>query len=523
MSCLLIGTEPILVTKGFSMTDLTARFSGLRTTIATRSRRSAKLRVAKARPGNADKPPLIVDLDGTLIHSDLLVESVFAHLGQNPLRLMGLLSALVRGKAALKAHIAESTSIDPACLPYDANVMSLIRQAREKGRQVYLVSASNERYVAAVAAHLGLFSGWFASDSDKNLSSQVKADLLIAMFDKGGFDYVGNEKKDLAVWRHARRCIAVGPSSAVKVELKAFAPDAAVIIQKTGTLRVWAKLLRVHQWAKNALVLVPVIASQHFGIAACAHALGAALCFSLAASSIYILNDLVDIGADRAHPTKKHRPLAAGTASILDAIVAMPLLLAAALIGAFVISPWFAAVLIGYVALTTAYTFVLKRKMMVDVVALAALYTIRVIGGAVAISVPVSEWLLAFSMFVFAALALLKRYVELAALFDADLPNPTNRNYRKSDLYIVAMLATAAAFNAITVFALYISSDTVKRLYAHPEALWLVCPILMYWLGRTIILAHRRLMNDDPVVFALKDWNSLVAAGLTGAILVVAT
>jgi 4-hydroxybenzoate polyprenyltransferase len=245
--------------------------------------------------------------------------------------------------------------------------------------------------------------------------------------------------------------------------------------------------------------------------------LGATLCFCLAASSIYILNDLVDIDADRAHPTKHTRPLAAGTISVLDALLAAPLLLAASLIAAFFLNPWFAAVLVCYIALTTAYTLLLKRKMMVDVIALAALYTIRVIGGAVVIATPVSEWLLAFSMFMFTALALIKRYVELATLTDADLPNPTNRNYQKSDLHIVAILAMAAAFNAITVFALYISSDAVKELYRHPQVLWFICPILMYWLGRIMMLAHRRLMNDDPVLFALKDWNSLVAAALIGA------
>jgi 4-hydroxybenzoate polyprenyltransferase len=232
------------------------------------------------------------------------------------------------------------------------------------------------------------------------------------------------------------------------------------------------------------------------------------------------LNDLVDIDSDRKHPSKKRRPLAAGMVSIQHAMVLAPLLVAVSLILALMIAPNFAAVLFGYLILTTAYTFILKRKMMVDVVVLASLYTIRVIGGAAAITVPISEWLLGFSMFIFVALALIKRYIELAARLDADLPDPSNRNYRKSDLDIVAALAAAAGFNAVTVFALYISSETVHTLYRNHTMLWLICPIMMYWLSRALMLAHRRLMDDDPIVFALRDWNSLVAAVLIGAIII---
>ena len=503
------------------MTDITSSLPGSGASAVFR-RRTQSSRARKSAPGEATHP-LIVDLDGTLIRSDLLVESAFAHLGKNPIRIFALLASLFRGKAALKAYIADATTIDVSALPYDDDVMSLARTAREEGRPVYLVSASNERYVSAVAAHLGLFDGWLASSNSENLASAVKASRLVSMFGEGGFDYVGNGEADLAVWEVSRERLAVRASSAVRKKLLAFAPDAIFLATTRDTVRAWAKLLRVHQWAKNGLVAVPALTSQTFTLLSLGEVLGATFCFCLAASSIYIVNDLVDIGADRAHPTKHTRPLAAGTISVMDALIAAPLLLATALIGAFYLNPWFAAVLLCYIALTTAYTFVLKRKMMADVIALAALYTIRVIGGAVVIATPVSEWLLAFSMFMFTSLALIKRYVELATLTDADLPNPTNRNYQKSDLYIVAMLATAAAFNAVTVFALYISSDAVKEIYRYPMILWFICPVLMYWLGRIMMLAHRRLMNDDPVLFALKDWNSLVAAGLIGAILIAAT
>lgn len=469
--------------------------------------------------GEDSATPLVVDLDGTLIHSDLLVESAFAHVGAAPLRIGGLLLSLSKGKAALKAKIASGTPIDATHLPYDDRIVALVRETREAGRPVHLASASNERYVRAVAEHLGLFDGWFASNEHENLSSSTKGRRLVETFGEKGFDYVGNDRADLAVWTVARRCIAVHPSTAVRRDLLKLDPEALVLDSPGNRPRAWIKLLRFHQWAKNALVLVPLLTAQHFDLVSAFEEIGAFLAFSLAASAIYILNDLVDLDADRKHPSKKRRPLAAGTVPVMEAMVLAPLLLVVALGGALAIAPAFAAVLAAYLFLTTAYTFVLKRKMMVDIIALASLYTIRVIGGAAAIAVPVSEWLLGFSMFIFTALALIKRYVELAARLDANLPNPTNRNYLKSDLDIVAALAAAAGFNAVTVFALYISSDTVRHVYRHPQALWLVCPILMYWLGRTLLMAHRRLMDDDPIVFALRDWNSLVAVGLIGVIL----
>lgn len=466
--------------------------------------------------------PLVVDLDGTLIPSDLLVESAFAHLGHHPAGVGRLLAALLGGKAAFKAHIAATTEIDAAHLPYTAQVIELIGQARAAGRPVYLASASNERYVGAVAAHLDLFDGWFASDAVENLSSAAKAARLVAAFGEGGFDYVGNGAADLAVWSKARCRVAVHPSAAVRRKLLALDPAAVILRREGSRLRSWVKLLRVHQWAKNALVLVPLVTAQHFDLASLGAAVAAFFAFSLAASGIYLVNDLVDLDADRKHRTKKRRPLAAGTIPVLDAMAVAPVLIAMAAVGAFLVAPWFAAVLAGYLALTTAYTFVLKRKMMIDVVTLAMLYTLRVIGGAAAIAVPVSEWLLAFSMFIFVALALIKRYTELAGRLDANMPDPANRNYRKVDLDIVAALAAASGFNAVTVFTLYISSDTVRQLYAHPQVLWLICPVLMYWVGRILLLAHRRLVDDDPILFAVKDRVSVAAAAAIGALLLAA-
>ncbi len=466
--------------------------------------------------------PLAVDLDGTLLRSDLLVETAFAHVNANPSQLISMLKALLRGKAALKAEIAAGVDIDPSSLPYDQRVLDIISQAKSAGRPVYLVSASNERYVRAIADYLGVFNGWMASSEKENLSSTLKASRLVERFGKKSFDYIGNDHADLPVWSVARRSIAVHPSNSIRNKLMVIDPDADVLEPPRGGLRRWIKLLRVHQWSKNALVFVPVITAQRYDLVAVVEALVAFSSFSLVASAIYVLNDIVDLEADRKHPSKKHRPLAAGTVPIIQALLVSPILALLGLGGAIAVSWWLAAVLVSYLLLTTAYSFFLKRKMMIDVVTLASLFTLRVAGGAAAISVPVSEWLLAFSMFIFVALALVKRYVELAARIDGDLPDATNRNYRKSDLGIVASLAAAASFNAVTIFALYISSENVRALYRHPQVLWLICPILMYWLGRLLMLAQRRLIDDDPIAFALKDQNSLLALTLVGIILAVA-
>lgn len=474
--------------------------------------------LASIRPVDSESIPLVVDLDGTLIRTDLLVESGAAHLGATPLMAGHLLRALGRGKAALKTYVAAKVAIDATSLPYDPAVLELIEAARADGRQVYLASASHESYVKAIADHLGLFDGWFATNDDMNLASEAKADLLVQRFGEGGFDYVGNDRADLPVWSKARQAVVVRAAPKIVRAARSVQPSAILIEREGGRLKHWGKLLRLHQWAKNGLLFVPLLAAQRFDVGSILLVIAAFFAFSLTSSAIYVINDLVDIDADRRHPTKRRRPLAAGTVPILEAIVAPPILITIALASGFMISPWFGTALCVYLATTTAYTFSLKRKMAIDVVVLAGLYTLRVLAGAAAISVPVSEWLLAFSMFIFTSLALIKRYIELAARIDADLPDATNRGYRKTDLDIVAALAAASGFNAVTVFALYISSSTVHQLYSRPQVLWLVCPILLYWLARALMLAHRRHMDDDPIAFALGDRHSYVALGLIGLI-----
>jgi 4-hydroxybenzoate polyprenyltransferase len=449
--------------------------------------------------------PLVVDLDGTLVRSDLLIETAFAELGRRPASVLEIFAALLKGKAALKHKIAGMGGFDPSVLPYDQVVLDVIAEARAEGRPVYLASASTARLVEAVAEHLGVFTGWFASDENNNLSGRSKADHLVATFGERGFDYIGNDKPDLLVWPQADKALTVRADASVRRRLAKVHNDIVHLESTAPTLKTWIKLFRVHQYAKNALIFVPLATSHSFGLGSIWAAGLAFVAYSLCASGVYVLNDLVDLAADRGHPTKRNRPLANGSVPLLQAVWTVPLLLFAGLaIGAAVSWP-FLAVLVGYLGLTTSYSFYLKRKMLIDVVVLALLYTVRVVGGAVAVEVELSPWLLAFSMFIFTALALMKRFIELAARLDANLSDPSNRNYRIGDLDVVMALAAAAGFNAVTVLALYISSDKVGELYSRPHMLWAVCPLLMYWIGRALMMAHRRLVDDDPIVFAIKD------------------
>lgn len=470
-------------------------------------------------PAGESGRPLVVDLDGTLIASDLLIETAFSELGRRPQSLYDMLTALSRGKAALKHRLAEPADFDPSTLPYDPEVLALVRKVKTEGRPVYLASASHRRLVEIIAEHLGEFTGWFASDEATNLAGARKAQQLVEAFGERGFDYVGNDAADLAVWSKAAKSFAIRAPSGVRRKIAQTNLDIEHLPCQRPTWRTWAQMLRVHQYAKNALVFIPLLMAHVFTLEAIFQAILAFVAFSLCASSIYILNDLVDLQDDRRHRSKCNRPLASGAIPLMHGVVAIPLLfLAAVALGAVVALP-FVGVLLGYFALTTAYSFALKRIMIVDVLTLAGLYSVRVIGGAAATGVWVSEWLLAFCMMIFMALALIKRYVELAARRDARLPDPTSRDYKLSDLDIVAALAAAAGFNAVTVFALYVSSDDVHQLYTRPQLLWLVGPLLMYWIARALMLASRRLMDDDPVVFAIKDKVSLMTFAATALLM----
>ena len=471
-----------------------------------------------------DATPLCVDLDGTLIRTDLAWESLVRLLRRNPLYLAALPWWWLRGRAWLKRQIAARVSIDVAALPYHQALLEFLRAERRRGRPLCLVTASDGRLAEAVAAHLGLFTEVLASDGRTNLRGTVKAARLVERFGQGGFDYAGNSPDDLPVWACARQALIANPSPGLTARAAKRATVTRVFDPPLTWRRAVALALRPHQWVKNLIVFVPLITSHQIARPALAwKGLGAFAAFCLCASGGYILNDLLDLEADRHHPAKRSRPFADGSLPIPMGLAAFPLLLAAGLLLAWRLSPSFAAVLAGYLVLTTSYSWHFKQVALLDVFCLAALYTSRLIGGHESTGVEYSSWLLVFSMFVFLSLALLKRFVELDAARRGNQPAPQGRGYAAGDAELVAMLGSTSGYLAVLVLALYVNSEKVVVLYRHPMLLLLICPLLLYWISRVWMLAHRGQMHGDPIIFALKDRASYGIGLLTLGVLWAAT
>lgn len=453
--------------------------------------------------GAVDAVPLCVDLDGTLVKSDMLMESLVAVLKRRPLLAFALPLWLARGRAALKRELARRADIDVSLLPYDGELLESLRRERFAGRRLYLATAADASIAQRIADHVGLFDGVIASDGVHNLKGEAKAAALAERFGERGFDYAGEGRFDVPVWERARRPV--------------------VVRRATTTVRAVLRAVRAYQWAKNLLVFVPLATAHRLdggSAAACALAF---LAFSLVASAVYLANDLADLQEDRRHPTKRARALASGELGIGTAIALLPVLLAGA---AFlsVLLPWeFGALLLAYLAANLAYSMALKRVALLDVFVLAGLYTLRILAGAAAIDVPVSQWLLAFSLFVFLSLALAKRFVEVANAASREEERVGGRGYLAQDGELLAMLGTASGYLSVLVFSLYITSAQVVTLYRWPSMLWFAVPLLLYWVSRVWFLAHRGRLHEDPLLFALSDPASYVTGILILLVVIVAT
>lgn len=459
--------------------------------------------------------PLCVDLDGTLTHTDLLVESLLVLVKQNPMYLFYCVAWLLRGKAHLKAQIASRVAIDVSVLPYNASFVDFLRKEQSSGRDLYLCTASNQQFAEQVASHFGFFKGVMASNEARNLKGANKAGALSAEFGVHGFDYCGNALADVPVWKQARCAIVVGsrPIAAAAEKVN----DTIVFFEhKRSFVRLVIKEMRVYQWVKNLLIFVPLLASHRFTEPNALIAEGIAfVAFCCCASSVYLLNDMLDLDADRRHARKRNRPLASGELSLTFAIfLTIGLVIAAASLAVF-LPPAFQIVMVCYFVTTLAYSFFLKRMMLVDVFALAALYTTRIVAGGAAFSIPLSDWLIMFSVTIFLSLAMVKRYTELDALLrDGDKVSAAGRGYITQDMGILRSFGTASGYVAVLVLALYMNSSDVRTLYRHPQALWLLFGLLLYWISRVWMLAFRGQMHDDPIVFAIKNRLSLLVIGL---------
>ncbi len=463
--------------------------------------------------------PICVDLDGTLIRSDLLIESLLLLVKRNPLYLFVAVFWLLRaGKAGLKARVAARVTLNPAVLPYNKDLLAWLKSERAQGREIWLCTAANEKLAAAVAEHLDMFDGVLASDSRNNLAGANKAQQLVARFGEGGFDYCGNERRDLAIWRRSRGAIVVNASPALERQVDASSSLLRAFPAGGSRPQALVRALRPHQWAKNALLLVPLCAAHQMGdLHVLADSLLGLVAFCLCASSVYVLNDMLDLEADRAHTRKSKRPFACGDLPLTTGFVLVPVLMALTVLISAFLPLKFQIWLTAYYVLTVAYSFGLKRMLLIDAVTLAGLYTLRIIAGAGAAEVALSFWLLLFSVFLFLSLAFVKRYAELDALRRQQRLQAIGRGYHVEDLAVLQSFGTAAGYLSVLVLALYINSPDILPLYHRPKIIWMLCVLMLFWISRVWMITHRGRMHDDPVVFALRDRMSL-AIGLMAAI-----
>jgi len=461
---------------------------------------------------------LVVDLDGTLIATDLLWESTFQLLKQNMLYLFCLPLWALKGKGHLKHQISLRVAIDPATLPYRGEFVAYLREEHRKGRRLVLATGAARKFAESIAAYLGFFDAVYATDEARNLTSVHKTKFLLDTFGDVKFAYAGNSRADVPVFDAASEAVVVAPDRAAE---KWQRTHSAKLFEAPKTdWKTFARMLRVHQWMKNTLIFVPPILDHEImNWQILTNSIIAFFAFSFAASAIYIVNDLFDLPLDRQHARKRNRAFASGLFSISFGLqIAVALLVLAGLLATQL--PWvFSAVLLVYLISTTAYSLSLKRMLLIDVLTLAGLYTLRILAGSAASQIEGSFWLLAFSSFFFLSLALVKRYVELQNTALVEKNRIAGRGYRQADREVVAQCGVSSAFAAALVLALYVNSDAVVSLYSYPWLIWPLCPIVLYLNIRIWILAHRGEMHDDPVVFIISDWRSQIVIAIGAALL----
>lgn len=480
--------------------------------------------------------PLIVDVDGTLLKTDLLLESFLLLLKKNVFFIFCCFFWLLKGRPYLKAQIAERTQglISAHLLPTNPEVIKLMQEAKADKRQVYIASASHISLLNRVVDAFKLdVDGILGSDESCNLKGHQKAVLLVKQFGEKGFDYIGDSAADLKVWPHAATAYVCGASCCVHKALKKIDVPVVKVASSTPSYPAMSsenakghhctkmkfihgiiKAMRPHQWSKNLLIFVPLFLAHSLSDTfSLLQAFIAFMAFSLTASSVYILNDLLDLEADRAHKTKKNRPFASGRLSILVGLALFPLLLVVSFALSYHYLPQqFIVILAIYYVVTTLYSFILKHKTLVDVFTLAGLYTLRLFAGAAATHTPLSEWLIAFSIFIFLSLAVVKRYAELNEVDEKS--EQKTRGYYVRDLPFLLVLGVGSGLVSVLILTLYAHSDMVRVMYARPESLIFICPIILFWVTRIWMVTFRGKMNADPIVFAMKDKTSYIVVGL---------
>ncbi len=455
--------------------------------------------------------PLCVDLDGTLVKSDTLVDSVLVLLRSHPRSALKTFRWVLDGKAAFKEQVSNIVSLDVAHLPYNRPLLRYLEQERQHGRRIYLTTGADARLAETVAEHLGIFYGVLASDGSTNLTGGNKLASLRAEFHGQDFDYIGNAKPDLPLLESAGAAMLANPHASLRVLIKSRNINIHQHFEdRVSRGKALLKAIRLHQWAKNVLIFVPLLLAHTLKLSLIFQALLAFFCFSFCASATYIVNDLLDIETDRRHPKKRFRPFAAGDLQASTGVVLATALLIAAFLGTLLLPEEFRGWLVLYLAVTLSYSLVLKKVVLVDVLILSGLYTVRMLAGGAATGTAISTWLAGFSVFLFFSLAIVKRFSEMQNLREQGTAPSNGRGYVISDIEQLRSFGTASAYAAVVVFSLYINGSNITRLYAHPVRLWLIVPLMLLWISRVWLLASRGQMNEDPVIFAVTDRMSLL-------------
>jgi 4-hydroxybenzoate polyprenyltransferase len=465
------------------------------------------------------RPPLCVDLDGTLIKSDSLFDAFCELVRKNPLVVWRVPLWLMAGRARLKIEIARRAPLDAARLPYNLPLLRYLQAQRREGRLLYLATGADAGLAERVAAHLGIFQGVLGTEGKINLTKTRKLVRLKERF--GEFDYVGNSHADVAVLAGAREALVANPTLGLRLALRTrHIPVARTFLDRRPTARTLVKAIRLHQWTKNVLLFAPLLLSHKLSGRSVAAAIAAFFCFCFMASANYLVNDMLDVENDRRHRSKRLRPFAAGDLSVSGGIaLSLALFLASAALLPEL--PRAFALWLGlYIVATLSYSLYLKRVAVVDVLLLSGLYTLRLLAGGAATGTEISQWLAGFSSFLFLSLAMVKRFSEIENLREKGAAATEGRGYLAADLEQIRSFGTASAYAAVVVFMLYIARPDVTELYRHATRLWLIVPLLIYWLNRVWLLASRGELDDDPVVFAMRDGMSLaVGAAVAGVAL----
>jgi 4-hydroxybenzoate polyprenyltransferase/phosphoserine phosphatase len=474
---------------------------------------------------SASQVPLCVDLDGTLLRSDILWEAILVLLKKKPHLLFMLPVWFLRGRPYFKRQIATRVAVETHLLPYHPAFLEFLREEHAKGRKLVLATAADRIFAEEVAKHIGLFDAdIIATDEGANLAGHHKAEILVKKFGEKGFDYAGNEIRDLKIWKRSRKAVVVNAPAHVTRKAGAIAEIDRVFDELRSTPRSLLRAMRPHQWMKNLLIFAPVVVSHHLtDMSVIRPAAIAFVAFCLCASSVYLLNDILDLASDRRHARKRNRPLASGRLSVPVALAVMPLLLILSIALALLLPQEFLWVLGIYFLCTVGYSFYFKSVMLIDVLLLAGLYTLRIVAGHAATELRFSFWLLLLAMFLFLSLALVKRYSELDALQKEDKTSAWGRAYSVKDITPIGTLGVVSGLMSVLIMALYINSPDVTLLYRYPGFLWLTLPVILHWTSRMWLLTYRGEMHDDPILFAVKDPTSYLAGILVIVVMTLAS